>query len=107
MLPLNAARLSGHEEEDPDYEELEAVLHSQRKVGNLLSCVLVWSVGDRVGIFICLSLSGLLHFPSPFSPLYPTNSSVYWSLRQQLFTFFKIQPLHSTHFNILHIVWGH
>ena len=26
------ARLSGHEEEDPDYEELEAVLHSQRKV---------------------------------------------------------------------------
>ena len=27
-----AARLSGHEDEDPEYEELEAVLHSPRKV---------------------------------------------------------------------------
>ena len=32
MFTRHVARLSGHEEEDPEYEELEAVLHSQRKV---------------------------------------------------------------------------
>ncbi len=32
------ARLSGHEDEDPDYEELEAILHSQKKVSTLPLC---------------------------------------------------------------------
>ena len=33
------ARLSGHEDEDPDYVELEAVLHSQRKVPHYTSLI--------------------------------------------------------------------
>ena len=31
VLPF-VARLSGDEDEDPDYEEIEAVLHSEKKV---------------------------------------------------------------------------
>jgi len=35
-IRAHIARLSGHEDEDPEYVELEAVLHSQRKVHLLL-----------------------------------------------------------------------
>ena len=36
-VPSVPARLSGGEDEDPDYEEIEAVLHSQKKVPPLLA----------------------------------------------------------------------
>jgi membrane protein YqaA with SNARE-associated domain len=73
-----AARLSGHEEEDPDYEELEAVLHSQRKDPLTRAKKAVHRLVERVGFFgilLCASIPNPLfdlagitcgHFLIPF-----------------------------------------
>ena len=55
-----AARLSGHEDEDPDYEEIEAVLHSQRKDPLTRAKKAVHRLVQRVGFFgilLCASVS--------------------------------------------------
>lgn len=55
-----AARLSGHEDEDPDYEEIEAVLHSQRRDPLTRAKKAVHRLVQRVGFFgilLCASVS--------------------------------------------------
>ena len=55
-----AARLSGHEDEDPEYEEIEAVLHSQRKDPLTRAKKAVHRLVQRVGFFgilLCASVS--------------------------------------------------
>lgn len=77
-----AARLSGHEDEDEEYEELEAVLHSQRKDPLTRAKKAVHRLVERVGFFgilLCASfpnplfdLAGITcgHFLIPFSTFF-------------------------------------
>ena len=75
-----AARLSGHEDEDPDYEEIEAVLHSQRKDPLTRAKKAVHRLVQRVGFFgilLCASVSmNLLICSSYLLPCTTTSSDV-------------------------------
>lgn len=72
-----AARLSGREDEDPDYEEIEAVLHSQRKDPLTRAKKAVHRLVQRVGFFgilLCASVSPDIYL----SPATTSSADMYF-----------------------------
>ena len=62
LHPILTARRSGHEEEDSEYEEIEAVLHSQRKVRMLIHNMHVMAVSTLHWLSICMQWQSVIIF---------------------------------------------
>lgn len=62
-----AARISGHEDDDPDYEQIEAVLHSQRRDPLTRAKKAVHRLVQRVGFFGILLCASVSYTMPPFT----------------------------------------